>query len=345
MKGSTVLIAGLPYSLTYFFSPPAMTSYDPATSPTAHNLICVTCGTQYPTADRSRTKTCLICDDPRQYVPPTGQSFTTLASLLASPQRYHNVFTPVEADARLVAIHTTPKLAIGQRAILVRLPSGKNLLWDCLTYLDAATVARVASLGGLAAVVVSHPHFYAAHAEWARAFGCPVYTSARDREWKVVSSPADVLLDTGRDSFRVVEGEDVEVLQLGGHFPGSLVMLFDGRLLVADTLLTTAAGVGKWEVDAAGEPRPKPPGLNTFSFMWSVPNWIPLSADEIVGMWEVLKGYDFRSTHGGFEGQDIEDVRVKQRVLESMQIQVRRMGWTEHAFLKESVVIPPRSGS
>lgn len=322
-----------------------MTTYDPANSPTADNLICATCGTQYPTADRTVTKTCLICDDPRQYVPPTGQSFTTLSTLLASPQHYHNVFTPYPPDPRLISIHTHPKLSIGQRAILIRLPSGKNILWDCVTYLDLPTVAQINNLGGLAGIVISHPHYYTTHAEWSRAFGCPVYTAARDGEWKVVSAPTDVLLDADRDSFELEGSGGVKVLQLGGHFPGSLVVLFDGRLLIADTLLTTPAGMGKWEVDAEGGKRRKPPGLSTFSFMWSIPNWIPLSADEIVGMWEVLKRYDFRSTHGAFVGQDIEDVCVKQRVLESMQIQVRRMGWTEHSFLKESIAITPGSGS
>jgi hypothetical protein len=319
-----------------------MTTYDPATSPTAHNLICVTCGTQFPTSDPSLTKTCLICDDPRQYVPPSGQSFTTLTSLLTSSQNYHNVFTPLPSDPRLISIHTVPKLAIGQRAILIRLPSGRNLLWDCVTYLDLATVARINNLGGLAGIVISHPHYYSTHAEWSRAFNCPVYTTARDKEWKVIFSSSDVFLDANQDNFEV---EGVKVLQLGGHFPGSLTLLFDGRLLIADTLLTTPAGMGKWEVNALGEKRDKPPGLNTFSFMWSIPNWIPLSADEIVGMWHVLKRYEFRSSHGAFVGQDIEDVCVKQRVLESMQIQVRRMGWTEHPFLKEIAVIPPRWGA
>ncbi|KAJ9137613.1 Metallo-beta-lactamase family protein [Coniochaeta hoffmannii] len=310
-------------------------TYDPSTSPTANNLICVTCGTQYPTSDPSHTRTCLICDDPRQYVPPAGQSFTTLSALLTSPKNYHNVFTPYPHDPRLISIHTTPKLAIGQRAILLRLPAGKNILWDCLTYLDLPTVARINNLGGLAAIVISHPHYYSAHAEWSRAFGgCPVYTAARDGEWKVVtSSDSDILLDAEKSTFEV---EGTKVLQLGGHFPGSLVLLFDGRLLIADTLLTTPSGVGKWTVDAVGEERKKPEGLNTFSFMWSVPNWIPLGPEEIVAMWDVLKGYDFRSTHGAFVGQDIEDEGVKRRVLESMQIQVRRMGWKDHPFLKES---------
>lgn len=108
------------------------------------------------------------------------------------------------------------------------------------------------------------------------------------------------------------------------------------RLLVADTLLTTPGGVGEW-----GEGK-RPEDMNSYSFMWSIPNFIPLCPEEIEGMWEGLKGRDFESTHGAFVGQDVYDGRggsekgVKLRVLESMQIQVRRMGWKSHGFLKET---------
>lgn len=70
---------------------------------------------------------------------------------------------------------------------------------------------------------------------------------------------------------------------------------------------------------------------------------IPLSPDEIMGMWNVLKDSNFESTHGAFVGTDIRDggggsrKKVKQRVLESMQIQVKYMGYQEHVFLKEKV--------
>jgi hypothetical protein len=67
--------------------------------------------------------------------------------------------------------------------------------------------------------------------------------------------------------FTAKEGkEPVKAIKLGGHFPGSLVLLSEGRLLIADTLMTTPAGIGKWE------PRERPEGANTFCFMWSIPN-------------------------------------------------------------------------
>ena len=45
-------------------------------------FICTACGTQYAPTDTAPPR-CIICDDERQYVPPRGQTFTTLAALAA----------------------------------------------------------------------------------------------------------------------------------------------------------------------------------------------------------------------------------------------------------------------
>ncbi|PNY29216.1 Uncharacterized protein YmaE [Tolypocladium capitatum] len=292
-------------------------------------LICKACGTQFPTSDRSALGTCHICDDPRQYVPPSGQAFTTLAEL---QQTHRNEFTTYAPDPRLTLIATTPKFAIGERAFLIRTPGG-NVLWDCITLLDEETMARIDELGGLKAIVISHPHFYTTHVQWARAFKCPVYIAAEDKPWTTMDSKHQVLVtETETD----IGGTGALAIKLGGHFPGSLVLLFDGRLFIADTLLTTPAGLGRWHVDGTGEARQKPPGLNTFSFLWSIPNAIPLGVDELARMWAILKAYGFEATHGAFLGMDIEDGLVKQRVLESMQIQTRYMGHEQHAFMRET---------
>lgn len=301
--------------------------------------ICSTCGTQYPPHSSPPT-TCFICDDPRQYVPPTGPSFTTLSALLSSSSSHQNIFTPLPSSPdTFISLHTEPKLAIGQRAILVRTPAG-NILWDCLTYLDTATISKITSLGGLAGIVISHPHYYSTHIEWATAFNCPVYLSTEDKQWIALPSPKHQLfLDQTVTPIPGRDGQEtgIKALKLGGHFPGSLVLLYDGRLLVADTLMTTPAGMGKWDVDSTGAKRSKPAGLNSFSFMYSIPNMIPLSVEEIVKMWDVLKDFEFRSTHGAFTGQDIEDEGVKGRVLDSMQIQVTHMGYRDHGFLEERI--------
>jgi hypothetical protein len=214
-------------------------------SNTDNLLICTACGTQFDISDRNVLKRCRICDDPRQFVPPTGQAFTTLAELKKAG--HENKREPLDGDDRFWSIWTEPKFAIGQRAILIKSPHG-NVLWDCITYLDSETIEWINSLGGLAAIVISHPHYYSTHLEWAETFDCPVYLSWEDKMWLNRMDPlgkARTFIE-GREEEIEVRGEKtgVKALKLGGHFPGSLCVLAYGRLLVADTLVTIPAGLG-----------------------------------------------------------------------------------------------------
>ncbi|KAG5658062.1 hypothetical protein KAF25_007013 [Fusarium avenaceum] len=296
-------------------------SHDPVTADAW--LVCDTCGTQFPTGDRSKVKTCHICDDPRQFVPASGQSFTPLGEL---KKKHKNEWTPCASDPNITFISSTPRLAIGQRAILIKTPKG-NILWDCISLLDDETIERINDLGGLKAIVISHPHFYSTHVQWARAFACPVYLSSEDKTWTTLSSTHQVLLT---EASTPILDTGATAIKLGGHFPGSLVLHYNGRLFIADTLMTTASGVGNWDVDATGAERSRPEGLNSFSFLWSIPNFIPLGVEDMVRMWKALRDVDFTATHGGFVGMDIEHESVKERVLESMKIQARFIG--EKAF-------------
>ena len=45
-------------------------------------FICVACGTQFSDAPEP-PPSCAVCEDPRQYLPPEGQRWTTLAALAA----------------------------------------------------------------------------------------------------------------------------------------------------------------------------------------------------------------------------------------------------------------------
>src|SRR5262249_61745956 len=45
-------------------------------------FICTACGTQY-TPSSVAPRQCVICEEERQYVPPRGQTWTTLAALTA----------------------------------------------------------------------------------------------------------------------------------------------------------------------------------------------------------------------------------------------------------------------
>ncbi|MGB9401852.1 MAG: MBL fold metallo-hydrolase, partial [Pseudolabrys sp.] len=60
--------------------------------------ICTACGTQYPESAQSPAE-CPICEEERQYVPPRGQTWTTLESL---SQSHMNSFH--EYDTGLIGI-------------------------------------------------------------------------------------------------------------------------------------------------------------------------------------------------------------------------------------------------
>ncbi|GAA5158908.1 hydrolase [Ornithinimicrobium tianjinense] len=198
---------------------------------------------------------CAICADERQYVPLAGQTWTTLAERSAAGCRIE--VSELEPDC--YALHATPKIDIGQSGLLVRTPAG-NLLWDVPGYLDDAAVAAVRELGGVAAVMASHPHMYGCQLEWARAFGAPVYVAEADREW--VRRWGEEIV-TWSEPFEPVPG--ILAWQPGGHFRGSAVALWGagaqgrGVLLSGDTC--KAVGPRGW-----------------VTFMRSYPNGIPLSA-------------------------------------------------------------------
>src|SRR3982074_2715851 len=125
-------------------------------------FICTACGTQYASSGEPPPH-CTICQDERQYVPPGGQTWTTLDALAV---RHFNSLR--EHEPGVIGIGSQPAFAIGQRALLVCTPNG-NVLWDCISMLDAATVALINGLGGLQAIGISHPHFSSSMVECNRA--------------------------------------------------------------------------------------------------------------------------------------------------------------------------------
>ncbi|KAL4989888.1 beta-lactamase-like protein [Aspergillus falconensis] len=314
----------------------------PKSSPSPQTLdllICSTCGTQFPTP--STLPSCKICDDPRQYVPPTGQAWTTLRTLQTSQDpRYRNIFTPDPIHGEsLISIHTEPKQAIGQRAYLCRTcPPGEtrpfNVLWDCITYIDDNTITHINELGGINVIVISHPHYYTTHLVWAEIFDCPVYLSSEDEEWVVMKGRKQMFFSEGLLSFAPSGNyggddgmADIVVIKAGGHFPGSTVLWWRSleTLLIADTIAVVPSG--RYWVD-------RPAGTASFTFMWSYPNMIPLSADDVHGIWKAIKHVEFESTRGAFIGMET-DTDSKKRLLDSAQIFVKAMGYLDHAIHQE----------
>ena len=109
--------------------------------------ICVACGVEHPESD-APPATCAICTDERQYVPRSGQAWTSLEQLTADGYRVR--ISNVEPD--LFGVTSTPEVGIGQRSLVVRTPAG-NLLWDPVGFVDEIAARQVRELGPVAAIV------------------------------------------------------------------------------------------------------------------------------------------------------------------------------------------------
>ena len=129
---------------------------------------------------------------------------------------------------------TRKQLGIGERAILLQTEQG-NVLWDLIAFLSQDTVDFINGKGGLKAIVISHPHFYTTHLEWAAQFKCPVYVAADDAEWLNRKDKRGSRISyTG--ATQVSPG--VTVVQCGGHFDGSSVLHWEKKLFIADTIMS-----------------------------------------------------------------------------------------------------------
>ena len=239
--------------------------------------ICKTCGVQRAKSP-SPPPACPICDDARQAIPAAWQGWITPDRLVAD---HGTVFRQVAPG--ITSLRTEPKIGIGQRVFLLQTEAG-NVLWDCLTLLDDATVSLIKGLGGLAAIAISHPHFHAAMARWGQVFDCPVLIHARDREWVAAADPC----------LEFWEGETREALpgidlhRFGGHFPGSTVLHWRKRraLFTGDTIMVT-------------------PNQRHAVFQWSFPNDVPLHPDAVRSIAARTGTLDFETLYAGFEGREI----------------------------------------
>jgi len=245
------------------------------------NFICVQCGTQFPETE-TPPGGCPICEDERQYVRHGGQEWTTLKQLAAG---HHNRF---ENEApNLAGIATEPEFAIGQRALLLQSPSG-NILWDCISLLDDATVAEMKALGGIRAIAVSHPHFYSSMVEWSECFDAEIFLHARDQEWVMRQSP--------RIRFWEKETEplfdSLTLINCGGHFEGG-------------TVLHWAAGAGGKGALLTGDIIQVAQDRCYVSFMRSYPNLIPLGPAAISHLLKTIEPFAFEQIYGAWWGAKV----------------------------------------
>ncbi len=245
--------------------------------------ICTTCGTQFAASD-APPSTCPICEDSRQYVPPSGQGWTTLQALART---HRNSFRRLEPA--LMGIGTMPEFAIGQRALLAQSARG-NVLWDCISLVDDATIDLLNGIGGVSAIAISHPHYYTTMVEWSRAFGnVPVYIHAADRQW--VQRPDAAIEFWDGPSREIAAG--FTLIRCGGHFAGGTVLHWAdgaegrGALLTGDILQVTM-------------------DRRFVSFMRSYPNLWPLSRAAVAVIVDALAPYRYDRIYGAWWDRHIE---------------------------------------
>jgi hypothetical protein len=227
---------------------------------------------------------CAVCEDDRQYVKATGQQWTTLERL-----RLTNRNSVRFEEPGLIAIGIEPQFAIGQRALLVRTLSA-NILWDCVPLLDPALVEMVKALGGISAIAISHPHYYSSMVEWSYAFGeVPIYLHAADRQW-VMRPEKNIVFWDGETKLL---GTGLTIIRCGGHFEGGTVLHWKdgaegkGALLTGDIIQVVA-------------------DRKHVSFMYSYPNYVPLSAAAVERIVKGVEAFEYDRVYGAFWDTVIE---------------------------------------
>jgi hypothetical protein len=247
-------------------------------------FICETCGVQFaPRADRpdEPPESCPVCEDERQYVGRRGQRWTTMVRLSAGGRRS----VVAEIEPGLTTIDTSPSFAIGQHAHLIQTPAG-NLLWESISLWDDDALAALRQRGGVAAIAISHPHFYSSVVEVSRAFGgAPIWLPAADREWVMRPEPAICFWEG--ETADPLPGSGLTLIRVGGHFPGSAALLWP-------------AGAGGRGALFTGDEPQVAADSRWVSFLYSYPNMIPLSAAEVRRIAATLEPYAFDRIYGSW---------------------------------------------
>ena len=245
-------------------------------------FLCITCGTQF-TPSVEPPPECPICTDARQFVGFDGQQWTTLEEL---GRDHHNIIR--EEESGLYSIHTEPHFAIGQRAFLVQTPKG-NVLWDCIALLDDATMRTIGDLGGIAAIAISHPHYYTTMAEWSAAFhDAPIHLHGADERW-VMRSDTHINSWTGD---RIALLDELTLVHTPGHFDGFQVLHWP-------------AGANGNGVLFSGDQPQVCMDRRWVSFMYSYPNYIPLGPRSVEDIVARLEPYEFDRIHGAFPRRSV----------------------------------------
>jgi len=240
-------------------------------------FICKTCCVEYAPGDVP-PEHCVICSDERQYVGHAGQHWTSFAELgetHGSDLR--------DQEPGLLGVGVIPSIGIGQRALLITHPGG-GVLWDCVPYLDDSALAEIQRLGGVRALAISHPHFYAAMVSVSdRLGGPPIYLHQADADWVMRPDPR-IRFWSGETHDL---GHGLTLIRGGGHFPSSTMLHWPdgaegkGVLMTGDTMIVT-------------------PDTSRVSWMRSYPNLVPMAPEIVRGIVATTEPFAFDRIYAGW---------------------------------------------
>ena len=164
------------------------------------------------------------------------------------------------------------------------MPAGDRfVMWDCLPLVDDEVADEIERRGGLAAIAISHPHYYTGMADWAGRLHCPVLLHADDRQWITRPDPA---IELWSGETREL-GDGVTLIRCGGHFAGGTVLHWrDG-----------AGGAGAL---LSGDIVQVIPDRTHVGFMYSYPNLIPLPEASVAHIARALEPYAFDVIYGAW---------------------------------------------
>jgi hypothetical protein len=134
---------------------------------------------------------------------------------------------------------------------------------------------------------MSHPHFYAAHVDFAEAFDARVLIPRADAAWIRRPSPRIELFN---EQIEPVAG--LTLARIGGHFDGAAVLHWPGGSEGRGALLT-------------GDTVQVVPDRGWASFMWSYPNLIPLDEQTVRDVASRIARFRFDRVYGGWWGRVI----------------------------------------
>lgn len=140
------------------------------------------------------------------------------------------------------------------------------------------------SLGGLRGIAISHPHYYSSMVEWSHAFDAPVFLHEADRRWVMRSDPS-IEFWSG-DTRALWDG--MTLINAGGHFDGGTVLHWPGGRALLSGDIVQVAQDRRW-----------------VSFMYSFPNYIPLSGASVDRIVAALEPFEFDRIYGAWWDRNV----------------------------------------